>query len=1498
MKTNFLSAFLVLLAGIVLPCARALDTFSGSGIDSEYTIPIEVSAVSESPASITFKLWRAGQYDIYRKAPGSTSWGTRYAQTASLATSWTDAGVTLGTEYEYRFQLITPDPPAATDGTPSGDLYNYLRAGVKIDRTGARGRIVLLVAQDVVANLPAELARYEQDLVGDGWIVHRIETVRGDTTKGSTDPFVDTTQFQNRTHDAIRNQIKTLHSTYPGEVKHVMMLGRVPAPRSGLNTFGPDGHGSKGAVGTDGYYAEMNNDSSWTDTGSNSGYTGAKVNAPNDGKFDIERTPSTNLSFYDLGFSRMDLGMMREEFAGLRNWLNKVHRYRHAHPDMQPGRRTFYRDGYDNVGETFWHVAPALTGLANASFVNALPPATGIDTDSAYTAATGPYLFYFKGGNPPENDTGGRALMWTGMQSHYGYWFDNSTMAARLGEDGLTLSWTWSIWGLRYFYHPLGTGDVMGEVTRISANNRGINTTNGLYRYDTDYDGNGDATGLNFMNHMGDVALRLFHFPPASHLVVNPTVSGAQLSWTASPEPGLLGYHIYRSASPSGPFTKLTTNPVAATTYTDAATTSGTATYMVRAVKLETTGSGTFLNPAQGIFQTVTWDAPATLAIGTTTLADANIRTAYTATLAATGGVQPCTWTISSGTLPAGLALDAKTGIISGTPPASGTANFSVTATDAKGATATRSLAITVQNSAAYQIPILADAITATNDNHDGFSPTHKFTTPTNLGYYLKYNLSSLPPGTITKATLRVVLCDPSVSSGTLSFNLTADSNDVWAESTESGTSTSTAPDAFLTRNNRPPINSLPGTASRTGSFPNGQPIEIDVTALVQHDFANDPAKILGLTATLASGANAYIVTKENASGASLAPQLVVYVQGVPPVIALDSPASGTALLGVGRSLALAASVTDDGLPGTGVSFAWSKVSGPGNATFSAATSEDSLVTFDAPGSYVIRLTANDGAMSTTRDVTVTVNDAPLPAGPIPDLAWFNFEETTGTTVANSVPGQPNGTLVNATAAAWTADGRTGRGLDLRQESGIAHVIAANDGVYPIRPNQAWTIAFWMRKPDGNAGQYPVSKYMNPGTAVSEISLNEDNANNRMNGVVGNSSTALGNGSPIKDTNWHLVVLRSTGSTFQVFVNRAEVFVSQTSGSATNTADLLLGARRNTTNTSIQNDWDGIMDDFRIYGRALSDSEIYEIHNNSSGYLNTAPAVAIATPGAALENVPLALDGSATDDGRPAGSALTSQWTQISGPGTATFSAPTATDTNVTVNQSGSYTFRLLASDGELTGAKDITVFFDSATYTVTFDANGGTTPSPASKTVTAGATYGTLATTTRDGHTFLGWFTAATGGTEVTAASTVAISANQTLYAQWEAVPPYESWLASQPAYDGLAPAQLAPDADPFGTGVKNLLVYALNTNPTAPALPEADTTTVEGHTHLTLTFLRARSELTYEILASSDLAEWSVIATNPGTVSLTEPVTVTDSADLGSTTPRRFLRLRVTQE
>ncbi len=104
------------------------------------------------------------------------------------------------------------------------------------------------------------------------------------------------------------------------------------------------------------------------------------------------------------------------------------------------------------------------------------------------------------------------------------------------------------------------------------------------------------------------------------------------------------------------------------------------------------------------------------------------------------------------------------------------------------------------------------------------------------------------------------------------------------------------------------------------------------------------------------------------------------------------------------------------------------------------------------------------------------------------------------------------------------------------------------------------------------------------------------------------------------------------------------------------------------------------------------------------------------------------------------------------------------------------------------------------------------------------------------------------------------------------------------------------ADTADFDRDGVSNLLEYALGTVPTSASsvsIPTASTSQLK----LQLTFLRAHSDVTYHIEASSDLSasSWTVIATNPGTVG--QSVTVSDTVNVSTANPpRRFLRLRVT--
>jgi len=93
---------------------------------------------------------------------------------------------------------------------------------------------------------------------------------------------------------------------------------------------------------------------------------------------------------------------------------------------------------------------------------------------------------------------------------------------------------------------------------------------------------------------------------------------------------------------------------------------------------------------------------PGPLVITTYSLLDGTLNMPYNARVAATGGTPPYIWSIATGALPASVSLNPSTGAISGTPAATGTANFAVMVTDSSSApeTQTQELSMAVDNPA------------------------------------------------------------------------------------------------------------------------------------------------------------------------------------------------------------------------------------------------------------------------------------------------------------------------------------------------------------------------------------------------------------------------------------------------------------------------------------------------------------------------------------------------------------------------------------------------------------------------------------------------------------------------------------------------------------------------------------------------------------------------------------------------------------------------------
>jgi len=115
------------------------------------------------------------------------------------------------------------------------------------------------------------------------------------------------------------------------------------------------------------------------------------------------------------------------------------------------------------------------------------------------------------------------------------------------------------------------------------------------------------------------------------------------------------------------------------------------------------------------------------LAVTTTSLPAATGGQPYSASLAATGGISPYSWSVASGALPPGLTLNSSTGQISGTPDVAGTYSFTVTVRDSE-------LPVMTATSQTLSISVSGPVITALRpDSGPTFGDTPVLITGTGL---------------------------------------------------------------------------------------------------------------------------------------------------------------------------------------------------------------------------------------------------------------------------------------------------------------------------------------------------------------------------------------------------------------------------------------------------------------------------------------------------------------------------------------------------------------------------------------------------------------------------------------------------------------------------------------------------------------------------------------------------------------------------------------------
>jgi RHS repeat-associated protein len=473
---------------------------------------------------------------------------------------------------------------------------------------------------------------------------------------------------------------------------------------------------------------------------------------------------------------------------------------------------------------------------------------------------------------------------------------------------------------------------------------------------------------------------------------------------------------------------------------------------------------------------------------------------------------------------------------------------------------------------------------------------------------------------------------------------------------TVSDTALSGSDEVNITVNQKPTVNagadqvitlpttslSLTGTATDDG-LPQGATLSYSWSRVSGPDnvtFSNPTA--LTTTATFSAGGVYTLRLSASDTLAIGSDDVVVTVNAAPTVNAgadqlINLPTNSTNLTG---------SVSDDGLPqGGGVSVSWSKLGGPGTVTFANANSAPTTVTFSTGGVYTLRLTASDTTASRSDDVIITVNQAPVVnAGPDMTIALpTNSVPLQGTATDDGLPSGP-------LSYTWTKLSGPGPVTFGNASNPVTTATFASAGVYVLR----------LTVSDGAAaGSDDVMITVNSGNQPPVVNAGPDRVILRPPYFILNvQGTVTDDGLPAGGA--LTVAWTKVSGPGQVFFSSPNTLTTHVSFIGTGVYVLRLTA---------------------------SDSQL-SASDDLVVSVNGAPVVA-AGPGQLIPTTTTTvnLNGSATDDGLPAGATLSYTWSKVSGPGTVTFGNPNSAATTATFSQPGTYVLELRVTDSVLTGS-------------------------------------------------------------------------------------------------------------------------------------------------------------------------------------------------------------------
>ncbi len=274
-----------------------------------------------------------------------------------------------------------------------------------------------------------------------------------------------------------------------------------------------------------------------------------------------------------------------------------------------------------------------------------------------------------------------------------------------------------------------------------------------------------------------------------------------------------------------------------------------------------------------------------------------------------------------------------------------------------------------------------------------------------------------------------------------------------------------------------------------------------------------------------------------------------------------------------------------------------------------------------ASGTYYYRVTAEDaagnvGAASSQASVVVAAQPPGL-------LAAYGFDAGSGTAVADASGNNNNGTLANGT---WSAAGRFGGAISFNGTSTWVSVPNATS----LNPTTAVTMEAWVNPVAVNNWRTVLFKEQTGNLTYGLYSNTSSNRPNAQVFVSGSDRNVNGTAAVAANTWTHLAATYD-GANVRLFVNGTQVAtIAQTGALATSTGVLHIGGN------AVWGEWyQGLIDEVRIYNRALSAAEIQADMVTSVGNQDTSPPTApsAVTPTIGLNSVALTWTGSTDNVG-------------------------------------------------------------------------------------------------------------------------------------------------------------------------------------------------------------------------------------------------------------------------